>query len=207
MQCHRRFSFCLATSQASQRKARPGTQRTQMCLIPFCGGTAGSGWLSTLRSTASCGPGVTPRSLAQCQVPEHPLPRKSCSPWEAALPVAQTQGDLGCRGRREVASPSLCTPATCRGRSPPVCSGPPAAGLGGTQPAGSRHAPARDFKAGPFVCVCVCCPLLSAAALIDVTSPRDNAEGPDPAIVLCAGRRCPSPRRWEPGLAGMLSSP
>lgn len=107
-QCHRRFSFRLAVSQGSQppRKACPEMQRTQKCLIPFSAGTAGCGWLSTLRSTTSCGPGVTPRSLAQRQVPEHPP--KSCSPQEVALPVAQTQGDLGCRGRREVPSPSLC---------------------------------------------------------------------------------------------------
>lgn len=46
-----------------------------------------------------------------------------------------------------------------------------------------RHAPSRDFKAGSFVCVRVCSPPLGTAALIDVTSPRDDAGGPDPAIV------------------------
>lgn len=54
---------------------------------------------------------------------------------------------------------------------------------GNGQPGGSRHAPSRDFKAGSFVCVRVCSPPLSTAALIDVTSPRDVAGGPDPAIV------------------------
>lgn len=58
----------------------------------------------------------------------------------------------------------------------------PSAGRYG-QPSGSRHAPSRDFKAGSIVCVRVCSPPLSTAALIDVTSPRDNAGGPDPAIV------------------------
>lgn len=58
----------------------------------------------------------------------------------------------------------------------------PSAGRYG-QPRGSRHAPSQDFKGGSFVCVRVCSPPLGTAALIDVTSPRDDAGGPDPAIV------------------------
>lgn len=46
-----------------------------------------------------------------------------------------------------------------------------------------RHAPPRDFKAGSFVCVRVCPPPLAPAALIDVTSPRDDAGGPEAGIV------------------------
>lgn len=125
--------FHLAISQDSQpqRKARPEIQRTQKCLIPFSDGTAGCVWLSTLRSTTSCGHGVTPRSLAQCQVPEHP--RKSCSPQETALPMAQTRGDLGCRGRREVASRSLCTQGPQPSRLFRAARGPQARSRAGLQ--------------------------------------------------------------------------
>lgn len=55
--------------------------------------------------------------------------------------------------------------------------------LGGSAARRRRHAPPRDFKEGSFVCVRVCSPPVGRTALIDVTSPRDDAGGPGPAIV------------------------
>lgn len=111
--------------------------------------------------------------------------------WPVAGAGSQTLHPLRILGVQQISTGSstpVQPPRASTHPSVPCHPGPihttrgPSAGRHG-QPSGSRHAPSRDFKAGSIVCVSVCPPPLSTAALIDVTSPRDNAEGPDPAIV------------------------
>lgn len=98
-------------------------------------------------------------------------------------------GELQCAAARgecaEGQPPAAVSRSAAEARRPrrPARSLAAAARPGARAARGRRHAPSRDFKAGSLVWVRVCSPPLGTAALIDVTSPRDEAGEAGPAIV------------------------